>query len=115
MQWNTQQLKDALEKATGLTAEIEEAGGDYDTESILLSHAGNKKDYLRVEGYNPEKAVEDASNWEVTHVVLRNQQSDSRGGVRTKDPVLAAATAAIRIVFEKLGIEDLHDHYHEFM
>lgn len=115
--WKTDEVKAALENATGRKVVALRRGGDYDTSQLKIDigEAGDPDyDAITVIGFDDEHSVDDPDYLEdVKFVEVRNWNADCDGGLQTTNVEVATVYAQARGVVEKFGwwAAFTHDSY----
>lgn len=106
MKWESKQIKSDIErllfkkKINFKKVEITEAGGDYDSENIIVSFKGNS---LFVCGFNDSKSSDEAnSEYEYVEITDGN---DSRGGLNVHEGHIVPAYHSLVLYFQKKGAQ----------
>lgn len=110
--WNTEQMKAALSNL----GEVDDGGygGDYDTTNIAVYPKGRESgDHISVVGFRPGKSLneEERDNAEdVGCVEVRNNESDSDGGLQSADEEICVLYGRIIALVRNMGFFTIR-HY----
>jgi len=110
--WNTEQVKAALAPI----GDVYDGGygGDYDTTNISVYPKGRESgDCISVVGFRPGKALseEERDNAEeVEYAEVRNNESDSDGGLQSDDEEICVLYGRIIAAMRKMGYSTIR-HY----
>lgn len=101
----------------GVTVEVFEPGGDFDTREVYVTFPHEPDDGLIVYGMSdyhqsnhPGLSDKERDELELRDVVLRNRMSDSDGGIQTQDAKILLTGTTIRAELTLLGFI-VHDHW----
>lgn len=97
MRWETDKIVELLGSADW-GVEVHPAGGDYDTEGVLVTPHGTEDEHLFICGFRTEAPLPVKSDADIEMVEVSDGQ-DSRGGCSSQDERL---TRAYGIVCAKL-------------
>ena len=102
MKWNSQEIVKDLKGISGvLNVEIHDAGGDVDTENLLIYVEGCE-DILYACGFDVENDPADQSNCDCEFVEVQDGK-DSRGGLNSDNISLGIAYVHVRKYFMDKG------------
>jgi hypothetical protein len=90
--WKTQELKVLLETLPNVSVEIEEQGGDYDTQTLRIER---DKSTMYLCGWRPEDPISTPKDCLVDFVLLNDSQKE--GLFRSNLPTVEATTLYVEI------------------
>jgi hypothetical protein len=89
-------------------------GGDYDTTNISVYPKGRESgDCISVVGFRPEKSLSEAERDDaddVECIELRNNESDSGGGLQSDDEEICVLYGRIMALVRKMGFYTIPHH-----
>jgi hypothetical protein len=107
MRWVTAQIVNDIGAIPGIASiEIQEPGGDHDTDALYVTVVGTDTTFW-VRGFDPESDYlpnRDTSLWDVPMAELTDG-NDSRGGLNSDDEEAALAYVRIRKYLSGRGLE----------
>ena len=121
MRWSTYVIEQLCQKYTTSSARVrvtaEPPGGDYDTTNVRIAFPGSD-DGITIVGFVDFGSVDDLEMQDnelddcerINVIELRTLQTDSRGGIQTRDKTVRDVAFAIRDELEDLGFRVV-DHY----
>ena len=90
MNWNTQEVIDAIQKLVPKGAKVEIFCGreDYTTSTLVVNYREWDDTQIVFRGFNPEAPLKGEDNFEISMVELGDNLADSRGGFGSTDSEL---------------------------
>lgn len=106
MQWNTQRIIEALKEKLPFEVDISigEPGGDVDTNGVYVTPEEDGDYWISIYGFLTGGYLdEERDDCEIDLVEIRDYDSDSSGGIQTKELNNKILAAHVQQIVEDLG------------